>query len=337
MSLRITLATLDDHDDAYPVYRAAQVADNPLSPIFTRRSFDCFVTHPFPGELAERYLAREDGEVVGLLRIEFPLLDNLTVARVDVTVAPQHRRRGIGRAMHEFAEARVREIGRTKMFATTLTKVDGCPEPDAAGSAFAEAFGYKAALPEVARQLDVSCVDDAALDRMLADAWVKAPGYRLVQWLGAAPGEWIDDVAYLDGRLIKDAPMGDLDIEPEKVDATRVREWEESLAVRGRTTVHAGAVHKESGRLVAWTTICLDPEAANGQAMQFITLVDPDHRGHRLGTLVKIENLRRARVEDPRMARITTWNAAANGYMIGINEAIGFRPAYGLMDWQREV
>lgn len=337
MSLEISLATLADHDDAYPVYRAAQSADNPRSPIFSRRSFDCFVTHPFPGELAERYLVRSGGEPAGLVRIEAPLLENLDLVEFEVLVAPAHRRRGIGREAYAFAEDRARELGRTKMLGTTLAEIESCPPIDPAGTAFAQALGFQPVLPEIARQLEVASVDDAALDAMLAEARAKAPGYRIVQWLGTPPDELIDDVAYLDGRLIQDAPMGDLDIEPEKVTAERVREREESMTVRGRRTVHTGAVHEESGRLAAWTTICLDPELDNGQAMQFITLVDPDHRGHRLGTIVKIENLWRARAEDPKMARITTWNAATNGYMISINEAMGFRPAYGLMEWRRDL
>jgi RimJ/RimL family protein N-acetyltransferase len=128
--------------------------------------------------------------------------------------------------------------------------------------------------------------------------------------------------------------MGELDLEPERVTPDRIRERERAMAQRRRETVHTGAVHEASGRLVAWTTICLDRALDNGQALQFITLVDPDHRGHRLGTIVKIENLRYAQSLDPKLSRITTWNAAANGYMIRINEALGFRPAYGQMEWQ---
>ena len=337
MSLEIALATLDDHDDAYPVYRSIHATDSPRAPLFSRRSFDCFITHPFPGELTERYLVRADGTPVGLIRLDAPLLENTDMASVDVSVAPTARRRGYGREMFEFALARVRELGRTKVIVTTLAEVEGCPPVDPAGAEFVRSFGFAPALPEIARQLDVSAVDEALLDRMLAEAWAKADGYRIVQWLGIPPDDLIDDVAYLDGRLIQDAPMGDLELEPEKVTADRVREREASMTVRGRQTVHTGAVHEESGRLAAWTTICLDPELDNGQAMQFITLVDPDHRGHRLGTIVKIENLRRARAEDPKLNLITTWNAAANGYMISINEAMGFRAAWGMMEWQRAV
>ncbi|NUO59174.1 MAG: GNAT family N-acetyltransferase [Hamadaea sp.] len=337
MSLDIALATLADHDDAYAVYRAAMEVDNPRGPVFSRRTFDCFITDPFPGQLAERYLARLDGTAVGMVRIEAPLHENTDLANVDVIVAPEFRRRGFGRDLFAYAADRVRQLGRTKLHCATLYDVEGCPPAPAAPAAFARSLGFAPALPEIARQLEIAEVDEAVLDRMLAEAWERADGYRVAQWLGTPPDDLIDDVAYLDGRLFSDAPTGDLDIEPEKVTADRVREREASLVVRGRKTVHTGLVHEASGKLVAWTTICLDPDLDNGQALQFITLVDPDHRGHRLGTIAKVENLRRARREDPSVARITTWNAASNGYMISINEAMGFRPAWGGMEWQRAL
>jgi len=337
MSLDIALATLDDHDDAYPLYRAIMAADNPRGPVFSRLSFDCFITDPFPGQVNERYLARLDGTAVGLIRIEAPLLENTDMAIVDVAVSPDFRRRGIGRQMFAYAQDRARELGRTKLHCGTLYDVEGCPPAPAAPAAFARSVGFEPALAEIGRQLEIADLDEANLEKMLAEAWARADGYRSVQWLGIPPEDLIDDVAYLDGRLFSDAPTGDLEIEPEKVTADRVRERERSLTVRGRVTVHSGLVHEESGKLVAWTTICLDPELNNGQALQFITLVDPDHRGHRLGTIAKIENLRRARQEDPGIARITTWNAASNGYMISINEAMGFRPAWGGMEWQRAI
>ncbi len=72
-------------------------------------------------------------------------------------------------------------------------------------------------------------------------------------------------------------------------------------------------------------------------AWQNITLVDPDHRGHRLGLIIKIENLRYALAHEPELARVDTWNAAVNDHMISINEAIGYRPVDAWVNWQREL
>ena len=51
------------------------------------------------------------------------------------------------------------------------------------------------------------------------------------------------------------------------------------------------------------------------------------HRGHRLGMLVKILNIRRLLTEYPNVERIVTFNAAENDHMLAINVALGFRPA----------
>lgn len=330
----IRRATLADHDELYPIYLAAAAHDNPKAPLFSRRAYDAFLTYPFPDQLNERFVLRVDGKAVGSVTIEAPTQENTDRFFMILIVHPDERRKGYGTVLHDYALAWAKENGRTMADASTVMSVEGAPALAEAGAAFARQLGYQPALLDVARQLEISTVDAAEHDRLLAAAWSAADGYRTVFWQGIPPDELIEHVAYLDGRLITDAPMGELELEPEKVTPERIRERERAMNRRGRHTVHTGAVHEESGRLVAWTTIGLDAEAQDGHALQFITLVDPDHRGHRLGTIVKIENLRYARSVEPKLSRITTWNAAANGYMIAINEALGFRPAYGQMEWQ---
>ena len=61
------------------------------------------------------------------------------------------------------------------------------------------------------------------------------------------------------------------------------------------------------------------------------------HRGHRLGLLVKIENVRHTLGSERDLRYIDTWNAAENTHMIAINEAIGFRAVDAWVDWQLEV
>ena len=97
--------------------------------------------------------------------------------------------------------------------------------------------------------------------------------------------------------------MGDLEWEAAKVDADRIRGGE---AARPRA---AGGVphrlrHDATGRLVAWTTIDFGA-TPDWHAFQQITIVDPDHRGHRLGVLVKVENLRSRWRPSPRCGSST--------------------------------
>ncbi len=161
-------------------------------------------------------------------------------------------------------------------------------------------------------------------------------GYSVVDWIGATPDELLEDVAALESRIISDAPAGDLEIEPEAVDAARMRANDETMHQRGRRLFHAGARDDASGRLVAWTVLTFDADTPS-HAWQLTTIVDPGHRGHRLGLLVKIANLNQTRSHEPAFRTVDTWNAAENAHMISINEALGFRPLDGWIDWQQDV
>jgi hypothetical protein len=120
------------------------------------------------------------------------------------------------------------------------------------------------------------------------------------------------------------------------VDAARVRATEERQIAVGRTAFHTGVVHAASGRMVAWTTIAGNNDTPI-HAWQNITIVDPDHRGHRLGMIVKLENLRHTLGQRPELAAIDTFNASANRHMLAINETMGFRRVDLWMQWQRTI
>ncbi|WFF07433.1 hypothetical protein O7622_02190 [Micromonospora sp. WMMD1076] len=120
------------------------------------------------------------------------------------------------------------------------------------------------------------------------------------------------------------------------MDAARVRDAERALDARGVRRYNTGAVHEATGRLVGWTQLSLDA-SSTGHAWQQITIVDPGHRGHRLGLLGKTGNLVYALANEPALRAVDTWNAAVNRHMIEINEQLGFRPAAGSVDWQLTI
>jgi hypothetical protein len=206
----------------------------------------------------------------------------------------------------------------------------------AAPAAFAAAVGAQPALPEVRRRLDLSTVDSGDWQARYEEALRDAKGYSLVWWSGSVPEEFLADIAYLDGRLVQDAPMGELRYEPENIDPARIQAMDDALRQRGQAHFHAAARDDQTGRLVAWSALFFSVGEST-QAWQGITIVDPNHRGHRLGLLVKLENLRRTREVRPELRYVDTWNAAENSHMIAINEAIGFRAVDGWVSWQCEV
>ncbi|HEX7746840.1 MAG TPA: GNAT family N-acetyltransferase [Micromonosporaceae bacterium] len=337
----IAVIPLDVADDAaveraFEIEAAAVAADLPGFPPVCHQNFVGGIRHPWPGYRSHHALAYLDGTPAGYVRTDLPQLDNTDNASVELSVHPDQRTRGVGRALHEYVVRYLRDAGRKRVVGMSVKELPGGPARSSAGAAFATAMGATSALFDVRRRLDVTAIDEPAIEGMLTAALRRASGYSLVQWAGRAPDEYVDDVAYLDGRLVADAPMGDLAWEPEKVDAARVRRAEATREARGRRAYHTGMRHDRSGRLVAWTT--LDFSAGNPwHAFQQITIVEPRHRGHRLGTIVKIENLRYARAHEPELKAVDTWNAAANDHMISINEAMGFRPVDGWDNWQLTV
>jgi GNAT superfamily N-acetyltransferase len=327
--MTIVVVPLTEPDQAYEIDRTVWLHDAPDIPFASRADFRAAFDNPPPWCVTERYLGVIDGVPAGTLELRLPQHDNLDNADVEIGVLPACRRRGVGRALHEHALARVRRLGRKRIFGET-----GANHPD--GAAFATDLGASAGLAETRSRLDLDTTDHDRLDQLLAEAWPHAAGYRLVQWIDAAPDDLVDDVAYLDSRLNLDAPMGDLDVGPEKIDADRVRAGEQMSRLRRRIAIYSGAVHAASGRLVAFTMLAGVLDLAE-HLWQNITIVDPGHRGHRLGLIIKIENLRYARQHRPGLSAVDTFNAAANEHMLAINRTLGFHPVDAWTQWQQTV
>ncbi|GGM31048.1 GNAT family N-acetyltransferase [Micromonospora sonchi] len=320
-------------EQAYQIGVAQVAADLPDFPPFCRRRFIARVRHPMPGSESIYLLAQIDGEPAGFLVLDLPQLDNTENAAAEPVVHPAYRRRGVGRALYEHGVGVLRERGRKRVSGMSQAHAPDRPSP---GSAFATGLGAVDALPDVRRRLDTADLDQAELDSLLAAARARSAGYEVLFWRGRTPDELIADVAYLEGRLLIDAPMGDLAWEPEQIDAERLRGMELALDARGRRRYHVGVRHEASGRLVAWTLLDVSA-SADWHAYQQITIVDPDHRGHRLGLLAKIENLRHLLAHEPAVRAIDTFNAASNDHMIAINEQLGFRVLDRWSNWQLTI
>jgi GNAT superfamily N-acetyltransferase len=67
------------------------------------------------------------------------------------------------------------------------------------------------------------------------------------------------------------------------------------------------------------------------------TLVMPDHRGHGLGTALKVAVLRILAADHPERRIVHTWNALENTPMQRINRELGFRPVERELEMQRQI
>jgi GNAT superfamily N-acetyltransferase len=274
-----------------------------------------------------------DGTTVGAGWLRTPLLDNLELAELDVHVLPERRRSGTGSALLALLEDEARSRGRRVLTALSSWPHDAGPHGDGApGPEFARARGYGLALSEVQRELRLPVDDD--LLTQLADGAARAhAAYTLRSWSGPVPDDLLQGWAEIISTLATEAPTGDLELEPEAASTDAVREREDTLARQGRTKYNTVAL-SSSGEVVAYSDLATTLHEA-GRAYQWGTLVRREHRGHRLGVAVKVANLRLLQRERPDVTRLTTYNAEVNHHMIGVNEALGFRPVARLGDFQK--
>lgn len=268
------------------------------------------------------YLAVEDddGRSVGAALVRIPTLDNRDVADVFICdVHPDHRRRGVGSELVAHVERVARQEGRTTVVIGSEERA-GSTNP--AVAAFAESQGFEVGLRSSKRQLDLPA-DPGVLGRLEHDATPHAADYEIVTWLGGCPDKWLEGRLELAAGMSTDTPHDDLDVEPELWDEARLRAQEQLADVQRRTRFAAGAVHVATDRLVGFTDLAVSTvEPTVGQ--QYDTIVAGPHRGHRLGVLVKIANLRAVMAGSPGTKRLHTWNADANDPMISVNESLGF-------------
>jgi GNAT superfamily N-acetyltransferase len=96
------------------------------------------------------------------------------------------------------------------------------------------------------------------------------------------------------------------------------------------------AQHVPSGRAVAMTEFLVTDDEPD-QCWQLITVVHPEHRGHRLGLAVKLANLEFLARYAPGISFVITGNAAVNAPMIAVNDMMGFRVIGEGMFWQKHL
>ncbi|KGM15110.1 hypothetical protein N867_11890, partial [Actinotalea fermentans ATCC 43279 = JCM 9966 = DSM 3133] len=289
-------------------------------------------------------------DVVGFAKLTLPLQDNTHLADVELYVHPDHVDDGADAALLEAAETLAAEHGRTSL--VTWSEQVGEPDPgpgvlepptgsgrvdgNARGARFLADHGYVLEQAERYSLLRLP-LPDGLRERHQAEAAARAGAdYRLVTWTDRAPDEWVDQVAVLEMRMSTDVPKGDLDFEESRWDAARVRDWERRVAESQHGMLVTAAVHVPTQTLGAFTVLRY-PIAYEEIVFQDDTLVLSEHRGRRLGMLVKAENLRRLAELRPGAARVHTWNAEENSFMLAINVALGFRPTGVAGMWQKRA
>lgn len=295
------------------------------------------------------FVAVSADEIVGRLLVDLPLEDDAVTATLLVDVVPGFRGRGVGTALLAAGEALAADRGRTVVAAYTEHPVAGL---DARGEQvhapvgtstlpasspdvrFATSHGYHLGQIERTSVLSLPVPEERA-HRLLRDARAHAAGYRVVSWWAHAPSDLLDGFGRLKERMTVDVPQSGIVLDDEAWTGMRVRQHEDEFVGRGEPILVTAAQELAGGELVAYTEIAVPDHGA--KAEQLDTFVAGPHRGRRLGTLVKAENIGLLGERAPRIRRLVTWNADENAPMIAVNEAFGFEPYALTGSWQKTL
>jgi ADP-ribose pyrophosphatase YjhB (NUDIX family)/L-amino acid N-acyltransferase YncA len=302
-------------DEWYDAFRAGAVAGREAALVVGREALGYSLRNPSPLKQRIAVAAFEDDRVLGGMLFEYRLTDNLDTVEAEIDVPLAHRRRGIGTALWQWAVTRSAQLGRT-IVQTEL----GVPSDPWPGAAFAERLGF--GVEHVEEHLVVPLpYDDLRLEELHSEVG-RLDGYQLISWAGVCPPEHQQAYADLHTAMDLDVPTGGMTREVlpwtvDKLEASEARIDRNYLAL-------VTMAHTDASEPAGYTLLYV-PRADAEHAQQDDTLVLREHRGHHLGTHLKLANLEQLAKHRTTQRFLHTWTALSNTPMRKVNARFGFR------------
>lgn len=292
------------------------------------------------------FVAERGGRVLGAARLTISAAPGAASLDFDVMVDPDRRGEGTEEALLDAVETEALARGIPVIQTWTLhrpssrgprlsppTGFGNVPANDRQ-TVFMSEHGFSLEQVERNSVLDLQGSLGIAERELAAAQRAAGEDYRLLAWTAPTPPEHIDGFARVIARMSTDAPAGGLVIEEQHWDADRVRRRDARLRAQGMTVSVAAVQHIPTGVIAAYNELVI-AEDHHAATQQWGTLVLREHRGRRLGTVVKCANLLRWRELMPDSPRVSTFNAEENRHMLDINEAIGFVPVSYAGAWKK--
>jgi GNAT superfamily N-acetyltransferase len=290
------------------------------------------------------FVARDGERMIGMARYEIEPGDDPETAWLMVDVLPGVRAAGVGSALSEKLQGVARADGIRKAIVYAVSPY-GAGErlvaPTGFGSVprdnpevrFLLGKGYR--LEQVVRGSRLALPADVGAQLADSVAGVESQ-FVLHSWVDSTPVRWHVEMAALRQLMSTEEPDAGLD-EPEDVwSVERLIAHEERLASSPRSLVTAAVEHVPSGTLAGFTTLSV-PGEPDRTISQEDTLVRREHRGHRLGMLLKLANLAQVQRLFPGHPAVITFNAEENRHMLDVNEAVGFTPIGYEGAWRKDL
>ena len=299
-----------------------------------------------PHEPERLFVARVDGQIVAKALYETQLGDAADTAWLTVGVLPEFRGLGIGRALADTLEGIARDDGKAKVLVyTPVAEAPGerMHSPTGFGSIHSDnrevrfllARGYRLEQIERVSRLPLPV---AGIDDLVREAQARSGSdYAMHYWVGATPERWRQGIATVFTRMSTDAPSAGLE-QPEDVWTVErlVESDERNDRMNPRARVFAAVEHLPTGELAGYTQVAV-PRQSHRAVSQYGTLVLPEHRGHRLGMLLKVANLAHLERVAPGHPAVVTFNAEENRHMLSVNEAVGFVAIASEGAWRKDL
>jgi GNAT superfamily N-acetyltransferase len=252
-----------------------------------------------PREAHRRYWAAEDaGKLVGWATAAIEYQSSQRPGFLQVSVAPESRKAGLGSAFFERCEAHLAGLG----VATALSFTT----PEEASRSFAIAHGFRHT-----NTTRISGVDP-----------------RTIEPPSVPPGVDLRPLAELDPRKVYE-PM--LDVPGEvAMDDVSFEQWLEDYWRHPDTDLEASVAAVIDDRPVAFSHLRIAP---GGRAVTDMTGTLRDYRGRGLALLAKRATLGNAAGRGVEL--VSTENDETNGPMLRVNEKLGYRPVGSTLMWSR--
>jgi len=256
-----------------------------------------------PPDAHRRYWAAEErGELVGWATATIEYQRSERPGLLQVSVAPESRKTGLGTALLERCEVHLVELG----VATTLSFTT----PEEASRRFATAHGFRHT-----HTIRISGVDPRTIEPASTP-----PGVELRPLAGLDPRK----VFELDSEAMLDVPADGA------LDDVSFEQWLEDYWRDPDVDLETSVAAVVDDRPVAFSWLRVAP---GGRAVSDMTGTLRDYRGRGLALLAKratLVNAARRGVEF-----VSTQNDETNLPMLRVNEKLGYRPAGSTLRWSR--
>lgn len=261
-------------------------------------------------------LALVDGEPVAYLHLELGKQDHLDEVSGFPVVHPDHRGTPVVEALAAELGRIVEDTGRRASVWQVVPANGDLDDSTSDANRFAAVLriGRKAVSIARAASLPLS-------DALQSTARDEVDGYRIERWSEPVPERWAPELVRLFTRFQRDKPHEDEHVEEMENTVERLRAKERRHAAMGREALIAVAI-APNGSLAAYSDVHLEPTGS--LAVQQVTMVLAEHRGHGLGMAVKLATHAELS-QRTRLTTVVTWNSHVNPWMAAINERLGYR------------